>query len=879
MKKQILSIAALLAVINLYAQRNLITIHGQKGISNQFTTISDNINIAYNSSTLKTLLSLNTNSDLILKSTEKDNLNYVNYRFYQTYNGIPVENSMFIISTKYGMIRSLNGSIVTDFDETMKDRSNARFSAQQAVNKAVSSVGAKLYAWQDEGMEQRIKTVTGNASASYAPKASLVWYNAGDEISPRELRLCYKVDVYAVQPLSRADYFIDAQTGEVLGKKDKLYFTDATGTAATAYSGSQTIHSDYTGTNYRLRDYTKGSGIITLHGETASRGTDYTSTSANWSLSGTNIAALDAHYGVSQTYAFYLANFNRNSYDNLGTALYSYVNDPTYTDNAFWDGSAMNFNKRSNSTTNPGGVTGIDVTGHELTHGVTQSTSNLNYSGESGAINESMSDIMGKSVQFWAKPTDVNWLMSNDMNWIIRDMSNPNSQAQPDTYKGTYWYTGTSQNVLVHTNSGVGNYMFYLLVNGGSGTNDIGNAYSVAGLGLSKADQIIYRSETNYLVSTSNYSAWRTACINAATDLYGAGSPEVTSVQNAFYAVGIGTAGGGGGCSTPTGLASSSVTSTSATVSWTAVSGAVSYNLQYKPSSSATWTTVSGISATSYNITGLTASTAYNYQVQAVCSGSTTSAYSTASSFTTLSSGGTTYCTTSGNTTYEYINKILLGSINNTSGNNSGYGNYTGLSTNLTAGTAASITMTPGFTGSTYTEYWTVYIDYNKNGVFTDAGEQVASGSGSASVIKSFTPPVTAKNGATRMRIIMHYGSSRTTTCGTFTDGEAEDYTVNISGGTGFAANTSSNNFINVVPNPVKGSAAQAEITLANSGNINLKVTDLSGQLMIMQSNLSASARKHVYTINVSRLLPGTYMLVAEQAGIVVGRSQFVIAR
>ena len=82
--------------------------------------------------------------------------------------------------------------------------------------------------------------------------------------------------------------------------------------------------------------------------------------------------------------------------------------------------AAMNFNKRSNSASNPGGVTGIDVTGHELTHGVTQAESGLNYSKEPGAMNESMSDIMGKSVQFWSKPGDVNWLLSNDMNWIIR---------------------------------------------------------------------------------------------------------------------------------------------------------------------------------------------------------------------------------------------------------------------------------------------------------------------------------------------------------------------------------------------------------------------------------------------------------------------------
>ena len=110
--------------------------------------------------------------------------------------------------------------------------------------------------------------------------------------------------------------------------------------------------------------------------------------------------------------------------------------------------------------------------------------------------------------------------------------------------------------------------------------------------------------------------------------------------ENAWYAVGIGTAGGGGGtCNTPTGLASSSVTSTSATVSWGAATGALSYNLQYKISTASTWTTVSGITGTSYNLTGLTASTTYNYQVQSVCSGRATSAYSTASSFTTSGSG------------------------------------------------------------------------------------------------------------------------------------------------------------------------------------------------------------------------------------------------
>jgi hypothetical protein len=406
-------------------------------------------------------------------------------------------------------------------------------------------------------------------------------------------------------------------------------------------------------------------------------------------------------------------------------------------------------------------------------------------------MNESMSDIMGKSVQFWSKPSDVNWLMSNDMNWIIRSMSNPNSQGQPDTYKGTNWYTGTADNGGVHTNSGVGNFMFYLLVTGGSGTNDIGNGFSVTGIGLAKADQILYRSETVYLSPTSKYADWRTACVNAATDLYGSGSNEVTQVQNAWYAVGVGTAGGGGGsCGTPTGLASSSITNTSATVSWAAVSGAVTYNLQWKASLSSTWTTVSGLGTTSRSLTGLTAGTAYQFQVQTVCSAGT-SAYSAASSFTTTGGGAITYCASKGNsTTYEWIKQIIFGTINNTSNSNSGYGNFTNLSTNVTAGSSYTITFKPGYSGSTYREYWTVYIDYNQNGTLNNTGETVVQVSttsvngGTANI----TIPTTAKSGPTRMRIQMHYGGQITNPCTAFNYGEVEDYTVNISGGSGFTS-------------------------------------------------------------------------------------------
>lgn len=873
-----------------YAQSLRETIRGEHGTSKHFVALAANQQTPFNLKQLKNILDLDAQTDFILINQQKDRLGITHYRFYQTYKGIPVENSMYVVHTKNGNITGLSGEIVVDFDSYNNYSTSASLSAKQAVETAIKNVHAQKYMWQDAENEQQLKEQLCDANATYAPSAKLVWFNAGDEINPRDLRLAYKVDVYAKQPLSRADYFIDAQTGKYLGKKDKIYFSDATGTASTAYSGSQTIHSDFTGNNYRLRDLTKGGGIITRHGESGQRGVDYTSSSSNWTLTGTNIAALDAHYGVSQTYAFYLSNFNRNSYDGAGSALYSYVNDPTYTDNAFWDGSAMNFCKRSNSSTYPGGVTGIDVTGHELTHGVTQTTSNLNYSNEPGAMNESMSDIMGKSVQFWSKPSDKNWKMSNDMNWLIRDMSNPNAYQQPDTYKGTYWYSGTADNGGVHTNSGVGNFMFYLLVDGGSGTNDIGNSYSVSGLGLSKADQILYRTETVYLTSTSKYADWRTACINAATDLYGAGSNEVTQVMNAWYAVGIGTAGGGGGgCNTPTGLTASNITNTSATVSWSTVSGALSYNLQWKASTSGTWNTVSGLTSISYNLSGLTAGTTYNYQVQTVCSGGTSS-YSGIASFTTTG-GSITYCASKGNsTTYEWIKQITFGSINNNSGNNGGYGNYTGFSTSVTAGNTYRITMVPGFSGSSYREYWTVYIDYNQNGTLNNSGETVVTGytTGTGGGYADIRIPTTAKNGATRMRIQMHYGSQVTNPCSTFDYGEVEDYTINISGGSGFAAvasasqNATANKIANILvtPNPVIRNNATVTYNLANNGVAALKVVDLSGRTMQTIQLGNQSAGTHTYSLNsLNKLASGNYIIVLEQNARIVACNPFVITR
>ena len=515
----------------------------RKAPDRRFIQLNATQQVPFNYLHARTILGLDPHSDLVLANSDTSSPGKIHYRYRQTFHGIPVENAMYIAHTDGGRLKSLNGAVVTNFGTKMDGQMKPSVTFKKALSIALNYVHAEKYAWEDSIYQAHIKFRNGD-KATYYPSEEKTWYSSDDSVDPDKLRLAYKIDVYSVKPLDRNFIYVDAQTGKILGTRLQMMNFDAIGKGNTRYSDTVIIHSDSVSPAiYRLRDYTKGNGVITLHSDSAH--SDFISSSRNWSLSGQDQAAMDVHYGVAATWVFYNNAFRRNSIDNRGYALVSWVNDPSVPDNARWDGSEMLFGRRTNATKDA--VAAIDITGHELTHGVTQHTSGLIYGKESGAINESLSDIMGKSVQFYTKPSDMSWVVGNDMGWLLRDMSNPNAHNQPDTYKGTLWYdvsscsaNGNNDFCGVHTNSGVGNYMFYLLVGGGNGTNDIGNRYCVTGIGLAKAYQIIYRSNTAYLTSGATYEDWRMACINAATDLYGASSNEVRQVKNAWFAVGVG---------------------------------------------------------------------------------------------------------------------------------------------------------------------------------------------------------------------------------------------------------------------------------------------------------------------------------------------------
>lgn len=297
------------------------------------------------------------------------------------------------------------------------------------------------------------------------------------------------------------------------------------------------------------------------------------STSGNWTTNGNsgsyvvnnNYPALDVHWGMQKTYDFYLNVFNRNSYDGNGSVIKNYINPPNYQlqnnkdpNNAGAKPSPYNFmmyGMGDGNLMNP--VVGLDVEGHEFTHMVVEkrnsSFSPMVYQGESGALDESFSDIFGSCIEFYTKPLTANWTIAEDVilpsGNFLRSMKEPNLKQHPDTYNGQYWANPTNLNFDyggVHINSGVQNHWFYLLAQNTStptitDTNDLGNQYSVTSIGINKAQQIAYKNLTTYLPSpNSTYMDSFYGSLLATQDLYGASSTEFNAVRQAWYAVGIG---------------------------------------------------------------------------------------------------------------------------------------------------------------------------------------------------------------------------------------------------------------------------------------------------------------------------------------------------
>ena len=449
----------------------------------------------------------NTLSFASVRKTQTDKLGFQHIRVAQEYKNLPVVGAEIVIHVnKNENIYMINGKYQPDLDID----TNPSITQNEAL-----SIGTK---------EQRTKE-----NMHISQKPSLVIYNA-------QLAWFYVIEYNGREP-GQWYYYINAKNGKKLNSFNNIKYAapvQGSGTAE-AITGNRLSGED--GTNVSIQGFSESSGsnnyflysFVNIWGVYDTDANDWEQqVTSTWGSNDT--AAVSCAHNFEDTQNYVSTILNRNSFDNNGAFARADIHVDTNLVNAYWDGTKFNFGDGDGSASNA--LTVLDVSAHEYGHAITQYTSNLTYQDESGALNEAYSDILGTAVEFQTQ-TDgrgtypngsdgkSDWLMGEDC-WLsseaLRDMRDPQRFGQPSYYHGTNWYTGSNDHGGVHTNSGVANFAFYLLAEGGSASND-GHDYTITGIGIAEAAAVALRANYIYHTSSSTYTDARTDWIQAATDL------------------------------------------------------------------------------------------------------------------------------------------------------------------------------------------------------------------------------------------------------------------------------------------------------------------------------------------------------------------------
>jgi bacillolysin len=464
-------------------------------------------------------------------------------RFQQTVNGVPVwASTLTRQSDESGVAISIFGELYEGLESV---RTEPQISAEEARHIAASDAGVDL------GLVR-------------APLYVLV-----TEKGPR---LVYVVRA-ALPDLKMFQYFIDAISGSIVEKRDAVKH-QSVGTGSGVFGGEKKISTTLLGGTYVAADALRPPVLDTfnmrgnilsleryLNGLRPLLASDYATDSDNrW----TDPAVVDAHVHSGWTYDFLFKRFGRLGLDNRNLPITNIVHPAAFNDifvygdvvldyliNAFYFGDGvMVYGDGLPAGLTFGGQSfdplsgALDVIAHELTHGVTDYTSQLEYQGEPGALNEAFSDMLGTSVEFYFQQTgtargQADYLIAEDVvrPGGIRSLSNPSVFDQPDHY--SQFVRTLSDNGGVHTNSGIPNHAFYLAIEGGRNRTSGLNVTGVGAANREQIEKVFYRAFTSLLPANARFTTARAATIQAARDLYGAGSAAERAVTEAWTAVGV----------------------------------------------------------------------------------------------------------------------------------------------------------------------------------------------------------------------------------------------------------------------------------------------------------------------------------------------------
>lgn len=487
------------------------------------------------------------NGDLRLRRTSVDTMlpSRTHERFDQYYRGLAVYGGDMTRQTNAGLTVSVFGTMYSGIDLDV--------TPDLSVGQAVAIVA------EDSGV---------TLGPARLPQLLVYPVEGG-------YRLAYHAKAFS--PTGGTEYFIDANTGAIIDRLDAVQRQTAIGSGAGVLGDVKKMSVTPSGGNFIAEDGLRPPGLLTfdmkgslsrtinfLNGFVFPGSTDLgTSTNNVWN----DPALVDAHAYSGYVYDYYFRRFNRRSLDDQDLTLVNVVHpvsrdayfsqspaiQGTFYLNAFYyGGGVMLYGEGLPSNATAGGqhwnymAGGLDVVGHELTHGVTEYTSGLIYEGESGALNESFSDMMGTAVEFFYQPPgngplQADYLCAEDVVTPggIRSLSDPSAYGQPDHYSRRLILPSSIDNGGVHTNSGIPNQVYYLAIEGGVNRT---SGLSVEGVGQTNREQIekvMYRAFTELMPSNATFAVARAATIQAARDLYGAGSRAEQAITQAWDAVGI----------------------------------------------------------------------------------------------------------------------------------------------------------------------------------------------------------------------------------------------------------------------------------------------------------------------------------------------------
>jgi Zn-dependent metalloprotease len=525
-------------------------------------------------------LGLKPGDDFQLSGAHTDRFGITHSHFRQYHQGLPVWGAMAIThldSAGTALPVTANG-----LRRGIRVATNPTVDAASAISLATLELDARGPLGNEPTAELVVYPVTRQVNqAPEKPYAKLNAADFADEVVG--YTLAWHVHTELDNPengVAHTDFILDARTGEVLKKWDSLETVASTGKGRSQYSGEVQINTWKNAAGvYEMRDTTRtyGEGLRTFdvaraevqNGAPATL-TLYTDPDNTWG-DGQNYvqggptlndngqtAAVDAHYGLLATWDYYLKIHGRLGIDNKGTPTYNRVHVGNAYNNAFWTNSCFCMSYGDGSYNPPATTSGfksmasLDVSAHELSHGVMSQTAGLIYAGESGGLNEANSDIFGTMTEFWVRNgrgntignTGANWMMGEDLHpsGPLRFMDKPGK----DKLSPEAWYPGIN-NIDVHHSSGPMNRAFYFLAQGADAETKGGDHTSrylpagMVGIGNDKAAAIWYRAITVYLFPSANYNAARTASLLSAADLFGTQSAEYRAVRNAFTAINVGS--------------------------------------------------------------------------------------------------------------------------------------------------------------------------------------------------------------------------------------------------------------------------------------------------------------------------------------------------